>query len=105
MDENSIWTANNLVTGPAMDGGKVRIPDLQTKDASGHPKVIRDNAEKGELLYKTFFPLPSGDDTEVIDPDYPPPAFKFEEVLDDDGTSLGTMHIIMVYPHQHLFHI
>ena len=80
--EDSVWTANNLVTRPPTDGGKVRVPDLHTRDANGHPRTVRDNMEKGELLYRAFFPLPDASDTHPLDPDYPPPAFAFEEVSD-----------------------
>ena len=32
LDEQGIWTANRLVSGPAMDGGRCRIPTLLVKE-------------------------------------------------------------------------
>ena len=32
LDEQSIWTANRLVSGPAMDRGRCRIPTLLVKE-------------------------------------------------------------------------
>lgn len=32
LDEEGIWTANRMVSGTAMDGGRGRIPTLQVRD-------------------------------------------------------------------------
>jgi hypothetical protein len=32
LDESSIWQASKLVTSPATDAGRARIPTLQVKD-------------------------------------------------------------------------
>lgn len=81
--KDNVWTANNLVTGPPTDGSKARVPDLQTKDANGLPRMVRDNAEKGKLLYRAFFPPPGTANTQPQEPNYPPPAFEFREVSDE----------------------
>jgi len=57
INEEGIWAVNRLVTGPASDGGRSRMPTLQIRD-SVTKAVIREatNEEKGELLYQAFFP-------------------------------------------------
>ena len=82
VDENKVWTASNMMTRQASDGGKVHIPDLQGKDLEGRPTMERDNEAKGKLLYEAFFPTTGSTGAVEVDPDYPLPAFKFEEVSD-----------------------
>lgn len=77
-----MWTADKLVNGPSTDGGKVRIPALKTKDGDGSTRVVRDNAQKSMLLYQTFFPPPNSSTSTETDPEFPLPAFKFEEITD-----------------------
>ena len=58
LDEEGVWTVNRVVTGPALDGGRGRIPTLIVKDPITK-QVIQEantNEDKGHLLYKTFFP-------------------------------------------------
>ena len=58
LDNAGVWTANRLVTGPASDGGRSRVPTLQVKDPimKAVTQEARTNEEKGELFYQTFFP-------------------------------------------------
>ena len=58
LDEEGVWTVNQVVTSPATDGGRGRIPTLIVKDPITK-RVIQEvstNKDKGHLLYKTFFP-------------------------------------------------
>ena len=47
-----------MVSGPATDGARSRIPMLQVKDPITKQiiKEAQTNTEKGQLLYKSFFP-------------------------------------------------
>ena len=86
LDESSVWQASKLVMSQATDAGKSRIPTLQIKDPVTK-RVIReatDNATKGQLFYETFFP-PRNPSTTPIPQDfqYPPPRWKFQNILDD----------------------
>ena len=58
LDKEGIWTANKLVSGPATDGGRSRIPTLLVKDpvTKRTIKEARTNTEKGQLFYQSFFP-------------------------------------------------
>ena len=82
VDEHSMWTAGNLASGPSTDGGKVHIPALQSIGSDGSPMLVRDNATKGELLHKSFFPPSGGGNPTTASPNYPHPAFKYEEITD-----------------------
>jgi hypothetical protein len=58
LDDEGVWSVNQLVMGPASDGGRSRVPTLQVKDPITKAVVQEadTNKEKGELLYQTFFP-------------------------------------------------
>jgi hypothetical protein len=67
LDESSIWQASKLVTSPATDAGRARIPTLQVKDPITK-RVMReatDNKSKGQLFYDTFFPPPNPNTTAI----------------------------------------
>jgi hypothetical protein len=80
IDELSLWTASRLVTGPASDGGRSRVPMLQVKDPI--TKTVRqeevNNKSKGHMFFDTFFPPRPV--VSMVNPDfeYPAPAWKFE---------------------------
>ena len=80
-----VWTASRLVTGPAMDRGRSRIPTLQKK----HPTtraVIQEaamNEEKSKWLFKEFFPPKPATSTVDPDSDYPEPRWKYEPVTNE----------------------
>ena len=85
LDGPSVWTASRLVMGPAMDGGRSRIPTVQMK----HPmsrQVIREatmNKEKGEWLFKEFFPPKPAVSTVDPNHEYPKPKWKYQPVTDE----------------------
>ena len=60
LDQTSVWQASRLVTSPATDAGKARIPTLQVKDPTTKSVIreAKDNTSKGQLFYETFFPPP-----------------------------------------------
>jgi hypothetical protein len=53
LDGEEVWVANRLVTGPASDEGRSRVPTLQLKDPI--TKVVtreaRTNEDKGDLFF------------------------------------------------------
>ena len=56
-EDPDIWTVHRLITSPASDGGKSRIPGLKYKDsADGDEKLAASNTEKSKVLAKCFFP-------------------------------------------------
>jgi hypothetical protein len=65
LDESSIWQASKLVTSPATDASRARIPTLQVKDpvTKQVTREATDNKCKGQLFYDMFFPLPNPDTT------------------------------------------
>ena len=77
LDEVSVWQASRLVTAPATDAGKAKIPTLQVKDPTTKhvTREAVDNRSKGQLFYETFFPPPNPDLAPVPqDYQYPPPC-------------------------------
>src|ERR1700733_1067822 len=85
LDKSSIWQASKLVTSPATDAGRARIPMLQVKDPimKQVTKEATDNKSKGQLFYDTFFP-PLNPDTTVVPQDfqYPAPCWMFMNITD-----------------------
>ena len=86
MDQTSMWQVSRLVTSPATDAGKAHIPTLQVKDPATKQviKEATDNASKGQLFYKTFFP-PLNPATPPVPPDhqYPPLHWTFTNITDE----------------------
>jgi exonuclease III len=54
-DEPDLWTAQRMVSGPATDGGKVRIPALKHRE-DGTEVTAKTNPDKSRALAKGFFP-------------------------------------------------
>jgi hypothetical protein len=54
-DEPDLWTAQRMVSGPASDGGKARIPPLKHK-VDGSEVTAKTNTDKSKALAKGFFP-------------------------------------------------
>ena len=53
LDEEGMWMANRMVSGPATDGGRSRIPMLLVRDPISK-EIIREvctNKEEGQVLY------------------------------------------------------
>jgi ribonuclease HI/exonuclease III len=64
-DEPDLWTAQRMVSGPATDGGKARIPPLKHR-LDGTEVTAKTNTDKSRALAKGFFPpKPQPDEEEV----------------------------------------
>ena len=86
LNESSIWQASKLVTAPATNAGRARIPMLQVKDlvTKQVTKEATDNKSKGQLFYDMFFPLPNPDMTTVPqDFQYPAPHWTFTNITNE----------------------
>ena len=74
LDESSIWTASRLVTGPASDGGRSRVPTLQIRDPVTKAVLQEavDNKSKSRMFFDAFFPPKPNIST--VDPDFEYPV-------------------------------
>ena len=85
LDETSIWQASKLMMAPPTDAGRTRIPTLQVRDPT-MKRILReavDNADKGRLLYETFFPKTNPNLTPPpVGYRYPPPQWTFQNIAD-----------------------
>ena len=81
-DEHTIWTVHHFIASPSGDSAKMRIPNLKVKLPDGSIREAKENKDKAQALYDSFFfaPPPVND----IDPhyDYPPPCTTFQNVTD-----------------------
>jgi hypothetical protein len=86
LDKSSVWQANSLVTAPATEAGRVRIPTLQVKDPvmKQVTKDAADNARKGHLFYNTFFPPANPALTPPpVNFRYSPPCWSFQNITNE----------------------
>ena len=85
MDKTSVWQASKLMMALPTDAGRTRIPTLQVRDPT-MKHILReaaDNADKGQLLYKTFFPKTNPNLTpSPVGYRYPPPQWMFQNITD-----------------------
>ncbi|KAJ7191576.1 hypothetical protein GGX14DRAFT_381066, partial [Mycena pura] len=84
MDPNEIWAANRLVSGPASDGGRARVPTLSTRNAA--TRIVSNattNEEKSAAFHKEFFPPKLNNSSVPQDPVYPEPAYEWRPISDD----------------------
>lgn len=81
VDDTSIWQAGKFASGVWTDGTGARIPDLHLPNGT----TAKSNIEKSEALHSTFFPMPAVGAEDDITPtfQYPPAAFAFEELTDN----------------------
>jgi len=82
--QRTIWDANKFSAAPSGDGGKTRIPALKIKDHEGREVDVQDNGEKSRLLHKAFFYNPPSETGINPSFEYPPPAFEYEEITDEE---------------------
>jgi ribonuclease HI len=83
IDQKTIWTAHRYASADMSDGGRARIPTLETTQANGTRLVAETNKQKEDLLFDTFFPKPSTDTERIpLNYEYPPPAFEYEPITD-----------------------
>jgi ribonuclease HI/exonuclease III len=85
LDEEGVWAANRMATGPAADGGRGRIPTLQVKDpiTKRVTQEARTNEEKGRLLYQTFFPRRTAPPAPVPEEPYPQAKWEYVPTTDE----------------------
>ena len=85
LDEEGVWAANRLASGPASDGGRCRIPTLQVRDPVTKQIVreVRTNEEKGQLLYEIFFPKRTMPQLQEHRGPYPQQKWEYEATTDE----------------------
>ena len=54
VDEATVWNYSKYIRKGETDGGKTRVPPLQTTDEQGRPRLAQDNAEKSHILHTAF---------------------------------------------------
>lgn len=78
-EDPDIWTVHKLISSPASDGAKTRIPRLKHK--MGDTEIIAStNLEKAEALAKTFFPPKPADAGIPADHTYPTACAKPNQI-------------------------
>jgi hypothetical protein len=92
LDGEGVWTANRMVTGPATDGGRSRVPTLQIKDSATRVVIqeAHTNKEKGELFYQTFFPPRTAAPAPAPNEPYPQPRWEYQSITDEQIQAPGS---------------
>jgi ribonuclease HI len=81
LDNETMWTALKFATSPGTNGGRTRIPTLQTMDAEGSTILKHDdNDAKADLFAKTFFPPKSEEPLVPDDAEYPEPCCELPRI-------------------------
>ncbi|TFY75555.1 hypothetical protein EWM64_g8458, partial [Hericium alpestre] len=73
VDGADVWTANQYLTQPSMDGGQSRIPMLQRQLNGSAMQPVTSNGDKSQLLASAFFPPPPAVSSVTADAEYPDP--------------------------------
>ncbi|SJL06791.1 uncharacterized protein ARMOST_10133 [Armillaria ostoyae] len=79
----SIWEICSFISQPTSDGGRARVPDLVVKTQGQPARRIQENEEKGNVFRSTFFPPKPPISAVPDDPCYPPPAWEFRLITDE----------------------
>lgn len=89
LDNKSMWDTHKYMKAPPTDGGRTRIPALETTKPNGEKTEVQDNKEKSKLFHKAFFYKPLANSN--IDPDYqyPEPAFNFQNITQSQITQIA----------------
>jgi hypothetical protein len=84
LDEEGVWAANRMATGPASDSSRGKIPSLQVRDPITKQviQVACTNEEKGKLFYKQFFPKRTAPPVPVQNP-YPEAKWEYSSITDE----------------------
>ncbi|KAF9008161.1 hypothetical protein BDZ89DRAFT_896128, partial [Hymenopellis radicata] len=72
-----IWSKCSYISQPPTDGARTRIPNL-TVGSGPNKREASTNADKADILRDQFFPTPPTVSHVPLNPDYPPPAWKFK---------------------------
>jgi len=75
VEDPDIWTTSKLVSVPATDGGKARIPPLK-HTIGGQERTARTNGEKSNALTRAFFPAKPAETDPRVELLYPPQCRK-----------------------------
>ncbi|CAK5280784.1 unnamed protein product [Mycena citricolor] len=82
LSKKDVWTAQKLVTGPATDGGRARIPNLQIAGGGNAARSAVTNEDKALMFHSEFF-LPKPIQSLVpFGATYPEPAYKWKPLSD-----------------------
>ena len=79
VDEATVWNYSKYIRKGETDGGKTRVPPLQTTDEQGRPRLAQDNAEKSRILHTAFFPN-LGQENAPDPVEYPIPKFTWPKM-------------------------
>lgn len=85
IEGNDLWTANKYISSAPKDGGKTRIPTLNTRRPDGTPIEAITNQEKSTILAESFFPPPPTNDS-VPETVYPDPVARHTPFRRDEIT-------------------
>lgn len=104
------WKASKLVTKPAQDGGRSRIPEVAKSHADGSTLYVTSNADKSQAFHQEFFQQQTTPTQFLAIPDprnthpQPRPKFQYQAITDnqvlrslcslkyDKATRPGTPH-------------
>ncbi|KAE9393567.1 hypothetical protein BT96DRAFT_775233, partial [Gymnopus androsaceus JB14] len=71
------WGAAKMVQWGFSDGGVVRIPELEVRDADGTMRCLTSNEDKAEAFKSAFFPPAPAASLVPDNAEYPPEAWSF----------------------------
>ena len=57
-DEHTIWTVHHFIASPTGDGAKTQIPNLKVKLPDSSAREAKENKDKAQALYDSFFFAP-----------------------------------------------
>ena len=83
IDEKTVWVAHKYVTGEHTDGANSKTLSLKTVDQNGEQIQVERDEEKADLFLKTFFPEIGNYLKPPQRYKYPPPAFKFKPITNE----------------------
>lgn len=93
-DNNSVFIASRIVSGPGTDGGALRMPTLRYT-IRGREVRVTNNAEKAQTFYKLFYPPPPEQSSVPQNPEYPEARWDFRALTDQQIET--TIHRLSPY--------
>lgn len=85
LEELDVWVMSRMVGGMSTDGGRMRVPTLETCDPVTKTVIDRaeSNEEKSRMFFKTFFPPKPATNINFDEAHYPPAKWKFQPITDE----------------------
>ncbi|PSR72425.1 hypothetical protein PHLCEN_2v11706 [Hermanssonia centrifuga] len=83
IDGETIWNFSRYAASEHTDGGKTRIPQLQTKGTHRRTRLSKSNEEKSKALHETFFPPPGDTPPDQDTEEIPDQKFEFKGITRD----------------------